>query len=103
MKIQFNTDKTISGHENNEVYFTSLITDKLNRFDSYITRIEMHLSDENGKKEGPNDIQCVLEARMEGREPFAVTCQADTSKKAVSGAIDKLKTYLDTTIGKLKS
>jgi ribosome-associated translation inhibitor RaiA len=103
MKVQFNTDKTISGHENNEVYFTSLVTDKLNRFDSYITRIEMHLSDENGKKEGPNDIQCVLEARMEGREPFAVTSQADTSKKAVVGAIDKLKTYLDTTIGKLKS
>jgi hypothetical protein len=49
MKIQFNTDKTISGDENQEDYFTSLITEKLNRFQSHITRI-VHLSDENGKK-----------------------------------------------------
>jgi hypothetical protein len=38
MKIQFNTDKTISGDENQEDYFTSLITEKLNRFQSHITR-----------------------------------------------------------------
>jgi hypothetical protein len=52
MKIQFNTDKTISGDENQEDYFT-LIAEKLNRFQSHITRIEVHLSDENGTKEGP--------------------------------------------------
>jgi hypothetical protein len=49
-EIQFNTDKTISGDENQEDYFTSLIAEKLNRFQSHITRIEVHLSDENGKK-----------------------------------------------------
>jgi hypothetical protein len=80
MKIQFNTDKTISGDENQEDYFTSLITEKLNRFQSHITRIEVHLSDENGKKEGYNDIQCILEARIEGRDPIAVRCDADTKK-----------------------
>jgi hypothetical protein len=70
MKIQFNTDKTISGDENQEDYFTSLITEKLNRFQSHITRIEVHLSDENGKKEGYNDIQCILE--IEGRDPMVM-------------------------------
>jgi hypothetical protein len=44
MKIQFNTDKTISGDENQEDYFTSLITEKLNRFQSHITR-SVHLSE----------------------------------------------------------
>jgi hypothetical protein len=48
---------------------------------SHITRIEVHLSDENGKKEGHNDIQCILEARIEGRDPIAVRCDADTAKK----------------------
>jgi hypothetical protein len=38
MKIQFNTDKTISGDENQEDYFTSLITEKLNRFQSHQNR-----------------------------------------------------------------
>jgi ribosome-associated translation inhibitor RaiA len=103
MKIQFNTDKTISGDENQEDYFTSLIAEKLNRFQSHITRIEVHLSDENGKKEGPNDIQCILEARIEGRDPIAVTCDADTAKNAVSGAIDKVKASLETILGRIQN
>lgn len=103
MKILFNTDKTISGAENQEDYFTSLIAEKLERFESQLTRIEVHLKDENGKKEGQNDIHCVLEARIEGREPMAVSCEADTAKNAVSGAIEKLKTALDTVLGRLKN
>lgn len=103
MKIQINTDKTISGDENQEQYFTSLIAEKLDRFQSHITRIEVHLSDENGKKEGHNDLQCLLEARIEGRDPIAVTCEDDTAKNAVSGAIDKLKTSLETILGRIQS
>jgi hypothetical protein len=52
MKIQFNTDKTISGHENQEDYFTSLIAEKLNRFQSHITRIEVYQT-KMEKKEDP--------------------------------------------------
>ncbi|MFT5252014.1 MAG: ribosome-associated translation inhibitor RaiA [Flavobacteriales bacterium] len=103
MKIQFNTDKTISGDEGQEDYFTSLIAEKLNRFQSHITRIEVHLSDENGKKEGYNDIKCILEARIEGRDPIAVTCDSDTAKNAVSGAIDKVKTSLETILGRMQN
>lgn len=103
MKIQFNTDKTIAGDKNQQDYFTSLISEKLNRFQSHNTRIEVHLSDENGKKEGYNDIQCMLEARIEGRDPIAVSCEADNAKDAVSGAIDKVKTSLETIIGRIKN
>jgi len=103
MKIQFNTDKTISGDERQQDYFVDMITDELNRFSSHITRIEAHLSDQNGKKEGLNDMLCMLEARLEGKQPMAVTCQADTTEKAVKGAINKLKTMLDTVIGKSQS
>jgi hypothetical protein len=60
----------------------------------------VHLSDENGKKEGYNDIQCILEARIEGRDPIAVRCDADTAKNAVLGAIDK--TSLETILGGCK-
>jgi ribosome-associated translation inhibitor RaiA len=103
MKILFNTDKTISGDENQEEYFTSLIAEKLERFQSQLTRVEVHLKDENGKKEGQNDIHCVLEARIEGREPMAVSCDADTAKNAVSGGIDKLKNALETTFGRMQN
>lgn len=103
MKIQFNTDKTISGEERNQDFFSSQISKGLNRYESYITRIEVHLSDENGKKEGRNNIQCLLEARIEGRKPIAVSNQSETTELAVSGAIDKLKASLETILGRIQN
>jgi ribosome-associated translation inhibitor RaiA len=103
MKIQFNTDKSINGDERSQDHFTTLIAEGLKRFDSHITRIEVHLSDENGKKEGVNNMLCLVEARMEGRQPIAVTCHADTVELAVNGAIDKIKASLDTIIGRMQN
>ena len=103
MKIQFNTDKTISGEERQEDYFTTFIENELQRFESNISRIEVHLSDRNGVKEGINDIECLLEARIEGKQPIAVSCQGDTIELAVSGATTKLKNALETIVGKMKN
>ncbi|MCP9769893.1 HPF/RaiA family ribosome-associated protein [Lacihabitans sp. LS3-19] len=100
MTVQINTDKTISGSKENINPFLTQIKEGLSRFSSNITRIEVHLSDENGKNEGLNDIRCMMEARQEGKQPIAVTNQADTSEQAVSGALDKLKTSLETISGK---
>lgn len=103
MKIQINTDKTINGDKRHNDFFSSQLAQKLKRFDSHLTRIEAHISDENGLKEGANDTRCLLEARMEGRQPIAVSHQADTYEQAVSGAIDKLKSSLDTIIGRIEN
>ncbi len=102
MTIQINTDNTISGEKRNEEYFTSLIAEALQRFDSHITRIEVHLKDENGKKDGFNDISCLIEARIEGKQPIAVTNQADSVDQAVTGAIDKIKSAVGTIVGKMQ-
>lgn len=98
MTIQFNTDKNINGTEEFVAPFITQIEDELKRFSSHITRIEVHLSDENGKKEGLNDIRCLLEARLEGKQPIAVSNQGDSFEQAVSGAIEKLKTSLETIV-----
>jgi hypothetical protein len=103
MKIQFNTDKNINGEERNEDFFTSQIAEELSRYQSHITLIELHLSDENGKKEGLDDILCLLEARLEGRKPIAVSHQSDTIELALSGALDKLKAALETILGRIKN
>jgi hypothetical protein len=73
LKIQLNTDKNITGDERLESYLSSLIENELSRFSDHITRIEIHLADENGPKNGENDKRCALEARIEGRQPIAVT------------------------------
>ena len=103
MKIQFNTDKTILGNEKDEHYFSTLIAEGLKKFDSHITRIEVHLSDENGKKEGFKDKRCLLETRIEGRQPFAVSCQDNTVELAVSSTVEKLKASLETILGRMQN
>ncbi|WP_027078681.1 HPF/RaiA family ribosome-associated protein [Maribacter antarcticus] len=103
MTIQLNTDKTISGNEKDHHYFTSMIEEGLKNVESHITRIEIHLSNEKGIKEGFNDMRCLLETRIEGRQPIAVSCQADTVEQAVSGAIDKLTASLETILGRMQN
>lgn len=103
MIVQFNTDRTISGEERKEEFFTAQIKKELERFQSHISRIEVHLSDENGVKEGKKDIKCSLEARIEGRQPIGVTDQADNIAMAISGALDKLKASLKTIIGRTRN
>jgi len=91
MIIQINTDKTLNGDNRHQEYFSTQIKETLERFEDHITRIEVHLKDENGKKEGVNNKTCVLEARLKGKQPIAVTTEADSVEKAVSNALDKMK------------
>ncbi len=102
MTIQINTDKNVSVHEAFEGQLDNLLSEELSRFSEHITRLEVHLSDENGNKHALNDKRCMIEARMEGRQPIAVTERANDYELAVSGAIKKLKTSLDTIVQKLK-
>lgn len=103
MKIQLNTDKNIQGDERLENYLSSLIRDELSRFSDHITRIEVHLADENSQKKGINDKRCMLEARLENRQPIAVTSHANTVEKAMNDALAKLKASLETIYGRLKN
>ena len=48
-----------------------------------ITRIEVHLSDENSLKGGDHDKRCMLEARIAGMQPLAVTHLAESLVAAV--------------------
>jgi len=103
MTIQFNTDKNINGNEEFTAPYVAQIENEFSRYSHQITRIEVHLSDQDGNKKGLNSMHCMIEARLEGRQPIAVTNQADTHDQAVDGAIQKLATSLDTIIGKLSN
>lgn len=103
MTIQINTDKNLSVHEEYDNQLEALLTEELSRFDEHITRLELHLSDENGNKESQDDKKCLLEARLKGRQPIAVSALGNTYDHAVNSAIDKLKTSLETIIGRLRN
>lgn len=103
MKIQFNTDKNVTGSEELKTSMKALISEDLSRYSDQITRLEVHLSDEDGDKHGQNDKRCIIEARLEGIQPIAVTNHANTSEQAVTGAVDKLRSSLDTIRGRLRN
>ena len=101
MQIHINTDRNIDGREALSAYVSSEIEQALSRFNEQITRVEVHLSDENSvKKSGKDDLKCVIEARLEGRQPLAVTHQATTLEQAFSGAADKLTRLIESTLGR---
>ncbi|MBC8087387.1 MAG: HPF/RaiA family ribosome-associated protein [Phycisphaerae bacterium] len=103
MQIQVNTDHNIPGHEALVTEVEASVLSSLQRFGKQITRVEVHLTDENGNKGGADDKRCVLEARLEGHQPLVVTHQAETLKQAYVGAAHKMKTALTTTVEKLRA
>jgi ribosome-associated translation inhibitor RaiA len=103
MHIQVNTDNNIEGSARMSSYFTETLQDALGRFEDHITRVQVHLSDENGEKEGDDDKRCLLEARLKGLKPVVVSHDAENIDVALSGAIDKLVKSLESTIGRLRN
>lgn len=103
MLIQLNTDKNLTIHQEYKTKLESLLSHELKRYSDHITRLEVHLSDENGNKGGVNDKRCLLEARLAGRKPIAVVEVGNTHDLSVIGAISKLKPLLDTIFGRLRN
>jgi ribosome-associated translation inhibitor RaiA len=100
MHIEISTDNNIQGGDLGP-HVESVVNAVLGHLALQITRIEVHLSDENAGKRGPDDKRCVMEARLEGRRPQAATHQAETVELAIRGAADKLKRVLESTLGRL--
>ena len=100
MRIQINTDRHIEGQERLAAWASGVVEQALSRVGDRITRVEVHLSDEKGDRSGQHDQQCVMEARLEGRQPIAVTHQAATMDQAVNGAAEKLTSAIEGIIGR---
>ncbi len=102
MLVQIHTDKNIEGGSRFFEFFTNEIKNELSRFDEIVTGIEEHFSDEHRNKSAPNDKKCVIEARVEKKQPIAVTATADSAEKAFFEALEKIQRVLDTTLDKIK-
>jgi ribosome-associated translation inhibitor RaiA len=102
MQIQINTDSNIAGSAGLTQQIEAVVRDSLDRFSEQVTRVEVHVSDQNSdKKSGTADIRCLLEARLAGHQPISVSDQAATLEQAVDGAVEKLTHSLDSTLGRM--
>ncbi len=102
MQVNVNTDRNIEGTEELYAYVRNKVENALRHVGRHITRVEVHLSDENSIKEGVNDKRCMMEARLVGLKPVAVSDSAMTLHQAIDGAGDKLASLIDSTLGKLR-
>jgi ribosomal subunit interface protein len=101
MQIQINTGHNIQVHEALAAEVNGIVESALSRFSDHITRVEVHLSDENSaKKVGHDTMRCVMEVRLKGRQPIAVSHQAATKGEAITAAADKLSSLIEHTLGR---
>ncbi|MGA9291529.1 MAG: HPF/RaiA family ribosome-associated protein [Ignavibacteriaceae bacterium] len=100
MNIQINTDHNIQSNEALIARFSGTIKSALSRISDHITSVQVHLSDEDGNKKGNNDKRCMIEARLEGRQPIVVTDSAATLNRAVDSTINKLISMVESIHGR---
>ncbi|MDO9412474.1 MAG: HPF/RaiA family ribosome-associated protein [Pseudolabrys sp.] len=103
MQIEVSTDSHIDGREKLTNYVQGHVETALERFSSRITRVEVHLTDESGKREGNEDTKCVMEVRMGGRPPVAVKSQERSVDSAITAATHKLKHLVESTLSRESS
>lgn len=101
MQIQINTDSSVDAPASLADEVKQTVEATLERFRDRITRVEVHLSDVNSHKGGDDDKRCMMEARVEGRPPRAVTHQAATVGESVDGAAEKLERAIESDLGRL--
>jgi ribosomal subunit interface protein len=104
MLIQIETDGNIESDDALTAHVEAVVNDTLDRFREKITRVSVHLSDQNSEsKFGIADMRCQVEARLAGLQPISVSDEAENMEQAIVGAVRKLKRSLDSTLGRLDS
>ncbi|MCH5715739.1 hypothetical protein [Niabella hibiscisoli] len=102
MIIQLHADRSLSIHEEYALKLNGVIARELDRFAELLTRVELHLADENAQRKTKEDKKCTIEAKLKSKHPVTVTSHGNTYDNAVTGAVQKLKASLDTIVGKMQ-
>lgn len=104
MQIQINSENNIDSSAELTRRVEVVVEGALGRFGDRITRVEVHLSeDNNSQKSGGNEKRCVMEARLAGFQPITVSHQGSSLEQALDGAADKLEKTLKRTLGRKDS
>lgn len=102
MQVLVNSDHHIVGGEDLTERVQGVVEGRLERFEGRITRVEVHLNDLNSSKLGERDKRCMMEARLGGLKPIAVSHEAPTLTEAIHVAADKLERAIAHALGKLQ-
>ena len=90
MNILVRTDHNIDGSAELNEYINENLSEVLERFKSLITRVEVHLSDENAGKTGGMDKRCLIEARLANHNPVIIRHNANSIHQVINESASKL-------------
>lgn len=94
MQIQVSTDNFINGDARLIEVAEAAVQNDLGHMSDWLTRVEVHLKDQNAEKKGPAHIRCTIEARPRGLAPMAAHADAGDIPAALKGAASKLRQRL---------
>ncbi|MEQ8846223.1 HPF/RaiA family ribosome-associated protein [Botrimarina sp.] len=104
MQIIINSNSQVLMDQESIEQHEAEIAAELDRFKERLTRIEVHLTDENSlAKGGDDDIRCLMEARPAGQQPVGVEVRAATVEQALREGADTLKRRLSTMFEKART
>lgn len=63
----------------------------LDQWRDRVTRVEVHLHDDDGPKHSDTDKRCVMEVRLAGRQPMVVEHSCDDMYTSIQAAASKLR------------
>lgn len=101
MDFIFNTDNQLPGSADNAGSVERLVRERLNpRFAHRLSRVEVHLRDLDGERNGGDSIEATIEARPRGSAPVSASDRSRNSGAALRGALNKIVARLDSDFGK---
>ena len=100
MQIQVNADNHLESNDARDAWASGVVESAMAHFADRVTRVEVHLSDENAGKGGAAVLRCKMEARLIGRAPVAVSHDAPGMDAAVTGAAHKLARATASALGR---
>ena len=100
MQFQFNTDSSVMGTSDVAARIEAQVRQRLARFSERLTRVEVHVSDVNGRKHGADDKHCTIEARPRGARPIGVTGKAADVDAAARIAANTMAERLERVLGR---
>ena len=103
MQFLFNSDNQMPLGSDTAEKVEALVEARLGRISDRLTRVEVHVSDIDGPRNGSDDKRCAIEIRPNGMRPIVAADQASTVEAAVSAAADKVLKAFDRQIGKTTS
>ncbi|MGH8852668.1 MAG: HPF/RaiA family ribosome-associated protein, partial [Telluria sp.] len=89
-------------HQGLDEHVQSVVQGSIGRFGEQVTRVDVHLSNENKEKQADGGNNCMMEARVSGYQPIVVNEHSADLHQSVKNAGAKLARALDSALGRLQ-